>query len=618
MHRRILLIGAMMLLVAGLAFADPATPSNTSRVTGTIFEEPNDLYLDILGFTMLESNYVFLQFDMPSGPGVSFYEIGGTTTKLGPYIGGLFQAYNIGTQGLLGSNEASTVDIDELLNLDANNQIIGKTQVRTSEAHASVSTSNNLQTLVGLGNIGVFVQAFHLQDNDTGSFDAGYAFPAGTAVGNILIGGNDWLGGTGPVSSQATVTTTTDAAGTIVSVDSTEYGEGTAADSTLQFELSGGLPLALGGMTLGVGGGVVAAIDNGNASSAVETFSRAVGADYTAAYTPAQTLSGDVSAAIEDLTDYEYRAASGTESGFGLDPFVFAELTLPLNEAVEATAGAQFTTDFTFGSASYVDTAGAEQSVNGRAASYERVDVSVGPNPDDPTLTETVTTTDRAWNTVQEGAFDQQEIELGFGVAVTPSEMFRFGVHWTPVVTLSGTTSVYDGAAVRTVVTDNGDGADGLGDSVTETSVARAGYTETVSGFSFDNELNTAAQFYLTDRIRVNLGASYQNMLIDRTVTEVVTLGVAQRTERQALLTTTPPADETGWTVTNYVADDEVRDATVDASQTLVQTGDSEIRYEGGFTFFFSDTMFLDLRMDANGGDIWSTNEWSLEMTIEY
>ena len=73
----------------------------------------------------------------------------------------------------------------------------------------------------------------------------------------------------------------------------------------------------------------------------------------------------------------------------------------------------------------------------------------------------------------------------------------------------------------------------------------------------------------------------------------------------------------TTFVVTDYQFDTDVRAAT-DDSQIVTDAGSSSLVYDAGLTFFFDESMFLDLRMDATGGDIWSTNEWSLEMTILY
>ena len=112
--RPIVLIVVFGLLMSGLAFADPAPPSNTGDISGGIFKEANDLYLSTTDFGDLMSNAVFLQFDMPSGAlaGQGF-EIGGTTTLFGMYTAAYLNAIVEGTNGQLGGGDSQTTEIDQ-------------------------------------------------------------------------------------------------------------------------------------------------------------------------------------------------------------------------------------------------------------------------------------------------------------------------------------------------------------------------------------------------------------------------------------------------------------------------------------------------------------------------
>jgi hypothetical protein len=227
-------------------------------------------------------------------------------------------------------------------------------------------------------------------------------------------------------------------------------------------------------------------------------------------------------------------------------------------------------------------------------------------------LIKQTTTTVSVWNT-EEYSSTAHAITPSAGVVVSPSERFRFGVEYSPVISFFNETTTYAGEAVERIEVQNDD--DGVvEDTVSVTTVSRAGYTETYRSARLDNNVNTAAQFFLVpDRIRVNLGAEVFNRLVFTDVTDIVTNGATRREVREASGTLEPTEDD--FVLIDSEVDDDIR-ATPDARQTVRDIGISSVTYDAGFTYFFDDNMFLDLSMGGSGGDIWNTGTWSLEMTI--
>jgi hypothetical protein len=284
-----------------------------------------------------------------------------------------------------------------------------------------------------------------------------------------------------------------------------------------------------------------------------------------------------------------------------------------MNEVLTLTGGLGYDFELPLYRSTYMDNAGTEQTVSGRADYFSSTTVDTAVSPTDPSLTQTTTTTTTAWQT-REISRNGHRFTPSVGVEVAPSERFRFGVSYWPRIWLNKTTSSYAGEAVEVQTVENGDGESGVDDSVTETTVSRSGYTVVDRDFEFENRVNTGAQFFLIpERLRINLGAAVTNLMVDRKRTETVTDGVLTREVRVAEDTTEPAEED--YVVTDSEVYDGVR-ANPDASRSTTEVGSSSVNYDAGLTYFFDESMFLDLSMNGGGGDIWNTTTWSLEMTI--
>jgi hypothetical protein len=595
--------------MSGLAFADPgpAPPSNTGDISGGIFKEANDLYLSTTDFGDLMSNALFLQFDMPSGSlGGQGFEIGGTSDVFGMYMAAYLNAVVEGTNGQLGGGDSQTTAIDQDF-IVAGNVITGKTESRLVEVDYDVDSMLDFQALVGIGDMGIGIGAMHMANNGYGSYQANHNYD----------GNADWDATTvGTGSAAATNFSTFDAAGALVSTSAEQYGLGEDLNQALDITASFGMPLSLSEtLALEVGADVLVGFRNLSELAMMDSYVRVVGSGTAISYTPAATVDGSDPVAIADLTSYSYETAMEANKYTLIEPSLFGYVTMPVNEMVTGTAGLMYTPSLSLYSAKYTDNAGAAQKVSGLADTYSSVDISTAVNPNDFTLTETTTTSVDVWETEAISGMTNT-VGLEFGIEVVPSERFRFGVMYSPTIVIGSSTSFFSGQEMQTEITDNGDGVDGVDDEVIRTTVDWGGYSESTKSFEIRNRVNTAAQFFLIpERLRVNLGAQVDNTMIDRVITEIVTNGTITLNEETATDTTDTAA--TTFVNTNYTFNADVRDDP-DDEQTVNQAGSSALMYDAGLTFFFDENMFLDLRMDATGGDIWNTGEWSLEMTILY
>ncbi len=620
MKCRLFLPAAIALLVVGVGFAqtqtdgsDPDAPSNTADVSGNLFAEANDLYLSPTGFDEIESSVLFLQFDMPSTFPLAAnqgFEIGAGTTFGDLYTGLYFGSIFPGTSGTIES-----IQVDENFTVDANGLITGRTTSRDESSDYVFVSYNHARAIVGLGGVGFGIDFVQDSSSSYGNFVPDFTMPAGPAWGAVNVDTT--------ALPAATTFTTYDSAGNVTSTSVEGYAEGFdrggyAGPTYNQIggDILAGVGLAVGGINIDVSGEVGVFRQNNNQFAAFESYNRVVGSGSAITYEPTTALPGATAAEISDLTTYFYDEAHEYDQRLLIDPMVGVDATYALAEWVRLEGGVWYDGEIPIRTAKYVDVTGTEQRIGGTANTYSSVEVTTAVNPADPTLTERTTTVTNAAET-QDISGSTHYVVPDLGVVLEPSERFRAGISYVPRLTFEGNTTTYAGTAKEVVTVENGDGSSGAGDSVTETTVTRSGYTVSSSTRSLRNRVRTAAQFFLVpERLRINLGAEVDNLMVSRSTSETVTAGMTTYEVREALDSTDPAEED--FVRTDYQVDSGLTDPPQpsDHEQSRTEAGSSTVAYEAGLTFFFDDNMFLDLRMDAGGGDIWNTNQWSLEMTI--
>ncbi|GAG78431.1 unnamed protein product [marine sediment metagenome] len=191
---------------------------------------------------------------------------------------------------------------------------------------------------------------------------------------------------------------------------------------------------------------------------------------------------------------------------------------------------------------------------------------------------------------------------------------FRFGIGYWPTFEITSQKTTYSGTSVEVETYEDGDGVASPADYVQTTTVNAAGHTETSTKFLFKNYISTGAQFYLVPkRLRVNLGAYvYGGEIFDKETTEVTTAGMITREEQISY-------NEADPVVTDYQVSDDVR-AAIDHERQITDLGASmSVNYQAGFTWFFSDSMYLDFIFTGGASptfSIWEPVNWSFIMTI--
>jgi hypothetical protein len=391
---------------------------------------------------------------------------------------------------------------------------------------------------------------------------------------------------------------------------SEEYALGENSQSYFQDVLTVGLNMPLGDLALyGAVGFNFYSEDEGE-SAAYETYTTDSVTGYPS-YTPTTALPENTAAAIDNAETYRYTEASEDTSLIRMIPSLDAGISTPLAfdmpVTLEAGVGGQINL-YNYSTA-YDDLAGTEQSISGFASDFYETNYTA--NETSPGVFETTATTIRAYQT-QEYSYLSWEVQPEVSLVVEPDDRFRFGMGYMPNISGYKSSSVYAGGAQSVTTYEDGDGVNGNTDGddpddyVQTRTVTRNGESDTMTNFTLDHQVNVGAQFYLIpEKLRINLGSNFESRMIDKTSRTQTTTGTTEYTETTS--TNGAAAVETDYDI------DTTPPQQVDQDRI---SGDRNVDYDAGLTYFFSENMYLDLRLW--GGDIWNSGNWSLEMTIKF
>lgn len=600
MKRFLFMVSALALLFSATAFSQQP-PSNTSRVTDSIFQEAEDYYLDPTFFWLLQQTAIFLEFDMPSESSLNGLQLGGATPKGAIYLAGLLNLDIAGKTGALTGNEAYYIDIDQDVLVDGNELITGKVETRTERTEYDLDNFASVTVLVGLQPLGIGNELGYYDYSVHGSFLPFYSF-AGSAV---------WTSpSVDTTTSVATSTTVSDTAGTIVSQNAEGIGNG--YHNTLGFfdTATVGFHLQRDDSPLRASASLGGNLVNTGSFGAYQEILTGPGSDSAVDYTPGNTLDGSDPVLIPDVIYYLYEEGMEGGSFINFTGSIGAWIDSPLSPGVTATTGIEYSAQLPMYSNSYMDAAGAMQRIAGTADTF--YSVMFEPAVDGMFTGNTLTMT-TVFETTEIASFSNT-LMPETGVVVEAGDQLRFGIVYSPEITLDLNRQTVNGTAVRTVVYDDGDSVDSADDSVTEETITLANYSTDTTQLRIAHALSMVVQFFLIpQRLRINLGAQYAGTIVDRTVEKVATAGFTKYQKRIAN-GTTAPADDSEYYVDTYDILDNVRNNT-DASKTVDLFGSSQLEYAAGLTFFFSESMILDLIMDASGS-ILDSASWALGVTI--
>ncbi len=602
MKRVVWLLPVLLLLLPLTVFGDTEPPSFTLDVTN-LFREDQDRYIDPVYWGELDGGVLFLQLDTPGGG--TYFEAG-----IGLPLGGLYFGFNYYggnyTEGNL-TNESTIEQTSETAyTVDTNGQILTITDTETVEIGYRNVVDNDGEILVGLslGDIDLGIKN-RVTVDDTSYFGT-YA-PSFTMPANASFTAPDVDTG----SYAATTVTTTEPGGTVpLSMISEEYALGENSQSYFQDVLTVGMNMPLGDLALrGSVGFNFYAGDQGQ-SAAYETYTTDSVTGYPA-YTPTTALPGNTAAAIDNAESYRYMEALEDMSLIRMIPSLAAGISTPLAfdmpVTLEAGVGGQINL-YNYTTA-YDDLAGTEQTISGFASDYYEENYTA--NETSPGVFETTAATIRAYET-QEYSYLSWQIQPDVRVLVEPEERFRFGIGYKPIFSGWKSSSSSAGGAQSVTTYEDGDGVNGNTDGddpddyVQTRTVTRNGESVTYTNFTLEHQVDVGAQFYLIpEKLRINLGSNFANEMIDKGSYTKTTTGTIEYTETTS--TNGEAAVETDYDI------DTAPPQQVDQDRI---DGDLDVDYDAGLTFFFSENMYLDLRMW--GGDIWNSGNWSLEMTIKF
>jgi hypothetical protein len=420
----------------------------------------------------------------------------------------------------------------------------------------------------------------------------------------------------------SSATKVTNNAGTITSLDSTEYAVGKWANTRIGNKLSAGLTMPLGTMTL-KGGLIIDLVSQDFSSNyGAETMRTLAGNGY-ASYTPPAALPDASASAIADLRSWDIDLGNDIDASFDVMPTLNAAVEIPfdfMGNAAVFTPGITYNLDLTTRSAKLYDETGAAFTVAGtgfyqNTASYLAQQSIV-------TGFTTVTTQNMHLYTAKTYSKDSSSsVGIPLVLKIEPNAGFRFGISVTPSISFGSEAYTQTGKSTTTTVVDNGNGiaaATDPGDTTTIDSVVDQPFSVTTNTFGLTMNFGTGVQIYLKpDKFRLNLGAQAITKIIDRseTTTDYTGLSTTTTTQTIAGVTTTTAASATttgGNEFTNLVTDAGVN---------------TDIWYVAGVTYFLNPNVMFDfyaknanafnLAATTDNGGFFNLNNYTIQLTIK-
>jgi hypothetical protein len=587
---------ALVLAVATLPARDLSSDdSPTSDTTGGRFGSDFDRYLSVADWSALESNVLFLQFGGPNDMDPGQFQAG-----TGLYLGGLYLGAYLGSAFPRTDADNSTADGGTSQFFVENGRVTAVENSTETRVEENKLQDTDLGLIVGLtvGDIAVGIKntVDWTQDNETGTVRPigptdnvpASVFPqfvASFGAGDLF--GSDLESDDTPLGFQTAQTGTStiirDADGNATYQNAATIGEdGYVNDSEFTNTLSVGaaLPLAMFDVTarldLGFGTGDFSAQAS---ETQFETFYNDDYADF---------------AGVSNAQSYFTETATKSDSWLLLDP----ELALAAGMAMSDTLRIGF--GVTYGLKTYI----------GDPISWDYSSTNYTTTIDGNGFGIDTVETRRSLNVTDDWSRTIHTIHVPVNVQVTPSDVFRYSVEYRPEIVFSKSSQSLSGSYSQTeteVFADPGSPTVVTTQSATIESIER----ETL-GRTVNHNLDLGAQFFLAEKIRVNLGTdvSMQTLNLTKTSVDAGTNSTFTETEAVGDLDAVTTTDDFNQSISDGAQD---RD-TVRNSVTAVPNVD----YSIGFSYFFSDDMDLDLEYRAATGNIWDLGSWSALMTIRY
>jgi hypothetical protein len=618
MKRRILLLAAFALIAAmasAQSYGYNLASSPTSGTTGGLFSEAADQYLNVLFFGEIDVPVFFFKYSpAPSSNfGASLnspFEVGmGAWWTKSIYAGGYY-SMDGQTYGQLGGGSASSQTQNTTVFTTGGLPTGSSAVITQSVGYLDYLLQNPVLIAgikLGAMQIGVY-NNFRIENSPiTGTFD-----PTTQALAS---------------DTNTSIYTGYGAAETLVSALSTEYALGLADNSVLQDILRAGISMPLMANLKAYGLVEVDFSSNGNDQSfASEYIDRQLNSTY-ADFTPTTALPGATAAALTALRSYTYRTYDYANTNINLSPQVAGgvEYTFPLlGQSAVAGGGFYYDGTFTMRSGSLNDAAGAEQSVTGPFTStylFDR-DVVLGGAGEN----QVTTTTTRGFSGYGYTGEGTHTFGVPLSLTMEPSPLVAFGLGVTPSYTVNSSAYAYSGTTISEVVYDNGNGiAPGLDplDTRTRTTTISTPYTVDSAENAFNLGFTTGVKvFIVPKRLRLNLGATVNARLFDRTNTTTTYTGVGTATtEVWDYAAATPGWVPSTTTPTITYPGTDFTETDTDAASI------SSTSYDLGLTFFLNPNVMIDLAARStevlnlidttDGGGLFNLENYVIQLTIK-
>lgn len=536
--------------------------SPTKDVT-TMFNEPVDQYLDSVDFKDLDSSVLFLQLGMPGSATPNSFQIGtGTQLNNSLYLAGDFKYKDSGSNFTLSEELGSS----SIILTDSYGLYSGHYDeiISTNISQGGLYLGTNLLAGLNIGalKLGITGKVFYDDNAIIGTmFDTGF----GLASQNNIVKTSYTNDG---------IKTFEDSV--IYSADGYDK-----AGTSLKYGIGAGTSLNLGRSILDIKLNVN--IDNvDNSTSTGETT-------FTTLFdTELPTYNG-----VEGATDYSrtinnqiysYNNIIGTLSVNSL--YYIASNKFILEPGLDYTPNFKLYQDGGYSISSENNTYSAEH--------YNNVYIKT-------------TNTDVTSNYKAEISESGHSISIPFAIKSNYDSKFNFGIKNILTYNINTANSTSQNTSSTTTAVDSTDPSFDNTNTTTEMNGQKSN-VDTVSTNIF-NMVNVAAQFYFTDKLRVNLGS---------TVT-INPYSVIDTTNSSSGYDTTTTIVETNDVVTSEVITPNYTLPTGNNSKSssVKSTTTTSASYQAGLTYFFNQFMTLDLEMQGSG-DIFTSSTWSLFMTIKY
>lgn len=584
--KKILLCAAACALIgtAGVSAYDLASDSPTSRATEGRFSGDKDNYLDLTGWSDLTSNVLFLQFGGPGNASSSKFQIGtGYWLDEAMYLGGFLETA-LPRTNMDNSNEVANSD----LNLDPSGELISIEESIQKSIEENRLHETNFTVLLGMqmGDMSLGVKnVFEQRTNSSnGTFAPTANWGTGTGLyGVAVLNSNPLSIGTGGQTNDRT--TVTNAAGEVTYESVTAYDQdGLVNDSGIADTLGVGVRMPLGDMTLETMLNVGFTMYNMDRSAGLTVFERVAGnnlPDYND---------------LENVVSHTRTEGRIDDSFSVLNPSLNTLISMPLSETAEFETGVNYALDWYLSGASAY-----ELSENEYSATSDGIYV-------------VTTTTESVWSKTSDRSGMAHTVGIPLGITVQPADTFRYSVGYTPSYTVTTFSELVNAEWSSTATTEHTD--DNVETVVVEETTTLKGIEQRVLEMELSHNLEMGAQFYLTERVRVNTGTNVSMRPLNWTRETIATQGNSEYRQTETVGDNDP-------VVQNVDAPTDLTQGNADSESVNTVVATPNVNYRLGFTYLFSEDMELDFRYYGGGAtnantNIFNAGVWSVLMTIRY